>query len=197
MLSEKEIEDKLEKGYYRVRAVIEIIGTPKEHVKVTMVKFLEKIEEKYSLIKKDVAKIKAHEDYFSTFAEVEFLAKKLEDITAFCFDYMPSSIEILNPERVSFSAQEASAIMNDFQGRLHHADSILKQVQAQSKATRKNLGIILKNFILNTLFNRKLAIKEISKVSGISEEDLENVLEELVKEKILAKEGSLYSIKQQ
>jgi len=85
-----------------------------------------------------------------------------------------------------------SAIFNDFQGRLHYADSILKQVQALSKATKKNLGIVLKNLILNVLYKRKLSMNDISKVTGISEEDLGDILKQMIESKNIKKEGDLY-----
>ena len=121
-----DIQEKLEKGYIHVKFIIEMGGKPKEHVEDTLKKYIEKIKqhEDYTVLKSDFAEAKEMKDQkgvFLAFTDMELLAKDPRALTGFCFDYMPSSIEIIAPEELKISSAHFSYIMNDLQeiGRAH------------------------------------------------------------------------------
>jgi len=124
-----------------IRAIIEILGYPKDHIENTMELILKKLKEE-----KDVEYLsdKIHEaketgKLFSTFAEVEFKLPTLENLIDFCFNYMPSSIEILSPEKFNLETSEVSGFLNDLMARLHRTDMLLKNIIAENKVLKIEL----------------------------------------------------------
>ena len=98
-----------------VRAVIEVLGKPKEHVEETLQKYIENIvkDERYTVTEKEVAEIKQQGEgaLWMNFGELEFTTNNLEHVTSFCFDYMPSIIEIIKPTDISFNNFDLSHII--------------------------------------------------------------------------------------
>jgi len=88
------------------RTVVEIIGKPIEHVEKAINNYIEKLKEnsKYEVIKEEIAEIKKQDDQelWATFAELEIKTEKIEDITDFCFNYMPAIIDIISPKEIAF-----------------------------------------------------------------------------------------------
>ena len=96
---EVDIRDKLDKGYVQAKVVLEILGAPKEHIENTLVGYVEKAKGEKGIIFVDAefSETEEQEKMFSKFVEVEFLFKNIETLIGFCFDYMPSSIEVIEP----------------------------------------------------------------------------------------------------
>jgi hypothetical protein len=72
------------------------------------------------------------EKLFSTFAEIEINFKELAQIIGFCFDFMPSSIEILEPSELKIDNIKANGLINDLIARLHRYDMFLKNLHAEN-----------------------------------------------------------------
>lgn len=133
-----------------VRAVmiVEIAGRPAEHVKASLQSHVEKVK----LVKgvSDV-EIQIHEPkemdaengqgMFTCFAEVEFSAEDFDLLTKVVFDFMPSSIELLEPSKVTMDLAQATAFLNNVAGRMHRYDEIAKvaQIRTQQMAQRMQI----------------------------------------------------------
>lgn len=181
------------------RAVIEVLGKPKEHVQDSVKQYVDKLEknDKYEVLKKDFADLKKHEeeDLWSTFAEVEVKADKVEDLIGFCFDYMPSIIELIDPAEVTFRDEEISAFLNDLQARLHQVDMVAKQVKMENDHLKNNMSRLLKNYIQILLTSKGLTAEKLSILTGVNQEKLEDYLDVLIDEgKIDMKEGVYYKV---
>ncbi|MEM3127156.1 MAG: hypothetical protein QW331_03765, partial [Candidatus Woesearchaeota archaeon] len=116
-----DIKEKLEKGYIHARVIIELMGKPKEHVEKTIKDYIKHISEdqNFEVLNQEIAPLEPKEEYFVTFAELEILCKDVPSLVGFCFDYMPSSIEIIEPEKINYDRHQLSSIINDLQARLH------------------------------------------------------------------------------
>jgi len=181
----------------RCVTIIEILGKPKEHVEKSMQMYLDKIkEESYlSILKQDVAEAKEQEKMFSTFAEIEMVVKGVSNLIGFCFDYMPSSIEILKPEELKLKDKDIQNMLNDLQARLHNTDMVAKKQKFELDLMKRSLNTALKNMISLTLAAKKnLNKQELSKFTGIAEDQLSPFLDALIKEGYLKKEEDLYSL---
>jgi len=124
----------------KIRAVIivEILGRPAEHVKEALKlhvgqlrnsKEIEVISESIS----EPKKLDIEQEAYTCFAEVELKTINLYKIVEIIFDYMPSSVEILEPTNLSFNTAEINGFLNDLTGRLHKYDEIAKIAQMQTK----------------------------------------------------------------
>lgn len=126
----------------KIRTIVELMGTPKEHVEETMEKVIDLIQKKdyVTLIKKDIAEIKQVETIWSTFGEFEILVPDIDKLTDFCFEFMPSSIEILEPDILKIDAKKLEGSFNDILAKFHKYDMALKRVILQQRANEKKEG---------------------------------------------------------
>lgn len=119
----------------KVRIINEVLGSPKEHVENTLKLLLDNMRQNKNLklINEIIFEATKLEDkpLYSSFAELEIEFKVLEDLVGFCFDYMPSSIEILEPEELKLEAISVSDLFNELMARLHQNDMMLKNAIAE------------------------------------------------------------------
>jgi len=179
-----DIKEKLEKGYIHARIIIELMGKPKEHIEKTIKEYLKRIseDENFELLSNDIAEIEPKDEYFVTFAEIEILCKDVPSLVGFCFDYMPSSIEIIEPEKINYDRYQLSSIINDLQARLHQVDAALKTMRSESMFLRRNASSLLKNLIAATLRGQEVDMKTLVIATGVEESELKQFLEHMKKE---------------
>lgn len=195
-MDKKLIKNKIEKGEILTRIVLELIGKPKDHVDKTIKEYVKKIEDNpnYEVIKKEIAKTKKYQgEMFSTFAELEILFKNVQSIHYFCFDYMPASIEILEPDKLSYDAHEITGVINEFQSRLHSLDMALKEMRQINENLNHNFTNLLKNHVMQILKVSPKSVMELEKIVGIKSEKLGQFLKIMEAEKkVKEKEGKYY-----
>lgn len=134
------------------KIILEMLGAPKEHVDETMKLVVDKMskDDKFKLLTNKVFPAEEINDkkltgnkpvkFFSTFAEAELEFQQIEDLIGFCFDYMPSSVEVLHPDGVRLTLPNVNNILNDLLARLHQYDMVLKNIHAQNMLMKKELG---------------------------------------------------------
>lgn len=138
----KEVDKKLKEGYMRVRVIIEVAGFPEEHIKKTMDLLAEAIEKENILVisKKINPPKKFSEKIWSSFIEVDFLVKKLSILMGFIFDYLPSSIEIVEPhDTISEGVVELMGMLNDLVAKLHAYSQGMKKLIAENNILKREL----------------------------------------------------------
>ena len=182
------------------RAVGEVLGKPKEHVDSTLNGYLKKLKEnsRYQVVKEDLAELKQHEDseLWMAFAEIEIKTAGVAEIIDFCFDYMPSLIEIIEPEELQLDSLVVSSFLNDLQAKLHGVDMLAKQMKMENQLTNNSLARLLNNYIKVLLQDHNLSSEQLSKLTGMNLEVLEDYLDKMIDEgKIDMKEG-IYFLKE-
>jgi len=133
-----------------INSMIEIVGTPKKHIEDTMQNVIKLIKEnkKFELIKQKIAEPKEVsvpgaeqvKDVWSTYGEFEVNFENLEDIEKFCLDFMPSSIEILKPEKLQLKATDLEEFINDILQKLHQYDIVLKKISLAQRLQQKAIS---------------------------------------------------------
>ena len=191
----KQIKEKINEGWIHFRAIIEMMGAPKDHLMNTIKSYVNKLKNEskdYVVVDEYYAEPKPADKLFTTFVELEMLAKSSEHVVWFCFDWMPSSVEIIEPETITYKSQDFTSLLNDLQARLHTIDMALKETKARSDIIERNASIILKNNILLNLKDGEKELKELSKGTGIPEDQLKPFLDNMVKEGRIEKKGLVY-----
>ena len=129
-----------------VRAIIEMLGNPKEHLLETIKAYVEKLKQE-----KDLTVISEHyeepvekDDLFSTFVEI---------LMWFCYDYMPASVEVVEPEETVYTANEITSFSNEILTKLHTLDMLYKKLKVENEILKKNTIVLVKNFIKIELSN--------------------------------------------
>ncbi len=129
---------------------------------------------------------------FTQFVELQIAFKDLRQLLDFCFDSMPSSVEIMSPDKLVLDTAVFEDFINDFQGKLHHTDMMLKGLQAQKRVLDMNAINILHNFIKFACGINPHSIDDLSKLLGIEVQELSPFVESLVKKGELKKEGQVF-----
>src|SRR3989338_3620883 len=102
----------------RVAMIIEVAGRPPEYLTNSMKLHIEKLTnvKGVSMISSRISNTKIIEgdkEVYSCFAEVELEVLSLGKVIELIFDFMPSSIEIIDPFNLEINCQEATMLMND------------------------------------------------------------------------------------
>ena len=113
------IKQKINEGWIHCNFIIEMLGKPKEHLEKTLKEYIEllKKDKTIEIIKEDYVEPEEKDGLFTMFVELETLMKDTKRIVEFCFDYMPSSVEIIEPSNLNYSSNDFSDILNDLQAR--------------------------------------------------------------------------------
>ncbi len=191
-----ERQEKLEEGKVLCRTIVELAGKPKEYIVDTLHKYVEKIKQTKGIevVSENFGDVTEKDGLFGTYVEIEAWFKSPALIVEFCLDYMPSSIEIIEPMKVSYTANQLTNIFNDLQGKLHQIDMMLKQTVAENKILRKNMAGMLRNNIMLSLKEKPKKIEEISKNVGIAVEQLKPFVEKVVAEGFIKENKGIYSL---
>ncbi len=118
-------------GKINAALIIEILGRPIENVNEALRTIVTKLgAEKGVEIKNkqyhEPKQVEGSKDLFTAFAEVEVLLDSLANYFGILFAYMPSHIEIINPEKLTLLNFELNELGNSLMQRLHNYDAITK-----------------------------------------------------------------------
>ena len=152
-----------------------------------------------TLVKEDYADLKKHEDsdLWMAFVELEVRTSQVANIIDFCFDHMPSLIEIIEPEELKLSGLDVSSFLNDLQAKLHSVDMLAKQMKMENQLLNRSLSALLSNYITLLLQKSNLNAEQLTKLTGVSQDILEDFLDRLIDQgKIDMKEG-IYFLKEE
>jgi len=119
--------------------IIEVLGRPKEHLIETLEDLSRQVgEEKgIKIIQKKINEptlVKDQKDLFTSFAEIEFEVDEPLLLAILMFKYMPSHIEVVEPEKFVLTNVELSDILNELTRRLHRYEELVKVMQFQMQS---------------------------------------------------------------
>ena|SRR3989344_5600468 len=126
-----------------VRITVEVLGSPKEHVENALRLVIKKLKEEEQEVK--VLTVKEFEckqmdnKLWNTFADIEFETKNLKKLLDICYDYMPSTIEILEPAGMEIDTNDMTNFLNDFLTKMHKYSMVLKKLQTENIYMMKEL----------------------------------------------------------
>ena len=181
------------------RVVIEILGAPKAHVEESLKLLVERIREMKGVKIMDEKmfepqKKEEKDTFFVAFTELEIWFDGWEPMLEVCFDYIPSSVEIIEPEEMRFLPSDLSGFVNDVLARLHGVDMALKEANAERIVVRENFTNLMRNLIMLSLRSGSKPLSELSAEVGIIESQLKPFLDRFLSDNILSLEGDLYSL---
>jgi hypothetical protein len=177
------------------RLIIEMLGSPKEHVHNTMKKYLDKIKkEGLQLANENVAEPVQKGELYATHSQFDATFPDIDHLLAFCFDAMPSSVEILTPDVLILDSTSFEDFLNDLQARLHNADYELKKIRAENKVLDRNALAVFRNFILHCAKTGIKTKETMAGAVGVPPETLTPFLDALVKEKKILKDNDTYRV---
>jgi len=138
---------KTESPLIKAHMIIEIMGTPENHVNETLALIGEKFGKDVDEIKvQDIkvreaqkVKVEGGDNFYSGFLEIDAHFEHLYALVGAVFDWMPSSVEIYEPDLIAVKSTDANNIVNDLIGRLHQLDANLKTDKARISILTREL----------------------------------------------------------
>jgi hypothetical protein len=188
------MEDRVQQ--IRIKAILEVIGKPKEYIEQKLSEYITKIEhdENALIVSKKILPAQEHEKVFSTVAELEVIIKGLSNLVGFCIDYMPSSIEILKPEQFNFPERTFTEFVNDMIAKLHKVDLIAKTKGQENSILKDTVSKLIRNHLLVAIAFGVQNIEGLVKSSGIAKTEVKRYLDALQSEGRITEDKGYYLI---
>ena len=125
---------------FTVRATVEVLGYPEEHVKEIMQKVVEKIknEDGIQTTKNEIHPTeKVKEKFFAAFTDLELKINDFGKLLHFCYDYLPSSLEVIDAEKITIPIREFSLGINEMIAKLHQYNLVLNNLSNKLTELKK------------------------------------------------------------
>lgn len=195
-IEEAKVENYIEKGYIHTHTIFEIAGSPKSHVEKTLKEVMGKLEEAdgIKLVLKDTGEPEKNEDdVWATFCETEILFDNIYKLSWVVINLVPSSLEFLAPETLSFKEREMTELFMDILAHLHEVNMERVKISNANQALQKNTHAILRNGMLLAIKNGARTPKEIGEPLGVEDEEkLNEILNAMMKEGTIVKTDEGY-----
>jgi len=175
------------------RCIVEIMGAPKEFIAKSLQEHVDRIKQDGLDVQiEKYAEPVPNDKLFTQFVELQIGFKDVKQLLDFCFDSMPSSVEIMSPEKLELETTFLEEFINDLQSKLHHTDMMLKGLQAQKQVLDRNAINILHNFIKFACSVKPHSLDDLSKLLGIKTEELSAFVDGLINKGVIKKEEDLF-----
>lgn len=143
--------------------IIEMMGRPAKHLEVSMKEHIDKLKKlkDIKLVRKEINKpveIKEREnqkELYSCFAEVEIECESLTTLSQIVVNFMPSSVEIVEPSKIILDCSESSELLSNVVRRLHDYDNIAKLAQSRINLLNKKLAVASKILYENGFIDKE------------------------------------------
>jgi len=122
--------------------IIQIAGKPVENVEKALKFVLDKIKKenkKFKLREYHIAnpELEDKTTLYSGFLDLELGFNETKDILDFIADYTPTSIEIIEPEKIELNSHDLTGILNDIAHHLLRASAEVRQLRAHVHVLNK------------------------------------------------------------
>ena len=182
----------------KAKAIIEMLGAPKEHIEQVLKDFVEKKLKSPSadFIIESTEYTEATEagKLFSTFVEVIITCKSVNQLVEFVFDAMPSSLEVFQPSEMMWDLPTINGLLNDCAARIHQTDMIVKNHRSEIALLNKNSIDLLRNFVRYLVREKNDTLEKISDKIGIDTNELKPFIDRMIEDNQLAFSEDVYLI---
>jgi len=171
--------------------IVEMAGRPAAHLTeaiekhvgvLRQVKDLEiheiKVSEPRVIAAEEGKEVVKGEEMFTAFAECDFEAPSFARLSETMFDFMPSSIEVIEPSDINLDSGEATGLLNNISGRLHRYDEIAKILGERYKQMEAHLKVMQ-----GVLTERDEEIAKLKKRKAVKKVKKKAVKKKVVKKK--------------
>ncbi len=177
------------------KAILEMLGAPKEYIEKTLKDYVAKLKTDGLKIRKErYEPAEQREKLYSTFVEIEAEFPRMGDLISFCFDSLPSSIDIMSPDTLTLETGEIALFLNDLQARLHQADMMIKTHRAQHDMLDRSATNVFNNFLLHLVHDGPKNADDLARTVGVREDQLKPFLDKLVENKRITEQDGTYSV---
>ncbi len=196
-LTESKVKEKLADGWIRALVTFELVGKPREHIENTLKSYLANIknDSRIMTIREEFADaIEQDDGFFSAFCEYECVVETMEVMTWLAINFMPASIEILDPEHIKLEGRIIGNWFNDLLAKLHEVSNVLREERGVNAHITQGMNALIKNAIVLALKGGEKTSKQLEKVLGIPAKQLEPFLTHLVDKGGIIQKNNKYAL---
>jgi hypothetical protein len=195
-MEDKELQKKIQKGAILAQVAFEVMGNPKEHVEKTIHDFMDNIRKDFqiNILNEEYGEaeeVPKSEGLWSTYCDAEILTDNLDKFNWLCVNFMPSSIEIIEPQELRIKDKDLTNWFNDLLAKLHEVSISYRQATTKEDLLIENMNLLIQNSILLAAEHHHKK-QEIGEKIGIPSDQLEPFFESLLKSNKLEKKGEEY-----
>ena len=152
--------------------IVEVAGNPSEYVKESLEKHVNVLNgiKDVTINSMNISEPKEIENsngIFTCFSEIDFEVESLSRMTEIIFDFMPSSVEVIEPSKLILDTNQASALLNNISGRMHKYDEIASIAQGKIRNITKESNflkhLLVKNKILEIKDGKLVLLENLAK----------------------------------
>ncbi len=128
-MEREEADEKVDKGWIRASAFIEVMAIKEESARMALEKHVEKIEKQKGIevYKKEYEEpevvdnppTKKAKKAYSQIVEIEFVVSSVKNLMTFSMLYGPSSVEVIEPDSVNIKIDELQDMANSISALIH------------------------------------------------------------------------------
>lgn len=182
----------------RIHTILELVGTPKNHIEKTIELLVKQLNEQdgIEIEEKEVSDAQKTEDgMFGAFAELTMQMDDLTTLNHFAVNYTPAAIELLEPQELEMNPITFNEVYGDILAKLHMSNTEIVELKNQRKEFLRSLNSLLRNTILILLEQEGRTAKQIATQTGVDLERTEKVLEAMINNDTIHKEDDVYRMK--
>jgi len=129
-MEEKDIDFR---GKYRVKMIIEALSQDKEALQRQCDILENKIskEEKISVIDFEKGEILKQEENYTAFFDIEIETKTFKDVIHMIINYGPSSVELIEPEKLELNLNQSQELLNEISSAVHYYVAFILGLQQE------------------------------------------------------------------
>jgi hypothetical protein len=180
----------------RAKAIVEILGSPKEHVAKTLAGYVAMLKKSkaQTINAAEIAEPELRDELWTAFVDLDITFPDADTLVGFCFESMPSSIDIIEPQNITFESGVFSGLLNDLQAHLHSVDMGFKQLTVEKSIVDRNAMHVLHNFVRHLVKDSPKDAAAMGPIIGLTPEKLQPFLNEMVEKGRLARKGDKFSL---
>lgn len=194
-MDSKEIKTFIDQGYMHLIVLFEIVGNPKEHVSKAMETVMSTIgkDARIKIVKSETgAPEDAGEGLFGTYCEAELLVRDLNTLAWLTFNFMPASVEIKAPAKLTFKDKEMTDFLGELLSGIHESNKRVVSTNSQNMGMLRSINALMRNAVLIALNQEERTTADLAKKVGIQTKEIEPLLDAMIKEKTIEKSGTKF-----
>jgi hypothetical protein len=181
-----------------INFILEIIGSPKDHVNETIRLVIEQIEDNddIDVHGKDVSEPeKTDDELFAVFADVNADVEDITTVGHIANNYNPASIELVEPAEITVDRKEFNDLFADTLAKLHINNTQIQELKGFKEDVTRNLNALVRNAVLLSLEQGDKTQEAIADDVGVDPGELDELLDSMIEENRLRRDGDKYTVK--
>lgn len=124
-------------GKYRIKMIVENVSPDKEALNKAAKELEQKFKsEKFEIVSFEGSEIKKQDDNYNVFFEAEVIVPGFKDVIYLIFNYGPTFVEMLEPEKITLNMAESQEALNEIASIVSYYVSFIFQLQQKLLETQ-------------------------------------------------------------